>query len=133
MDAFNDLMDEYVKLRKELNDAEDRAKKLEEDRRVLEDGLVKMMISRNIKSQKTTDGVTLTHKVMPVFYVANKENFIADMKKTEYAVLIKEDVNWQTLQSTMKQLQEGGDPLFDKFMENVTKQDKNTISLRGVK
>lgn len=149
-DVLNEIKTRYIVAYTnwaKLEIALDEAKTLKTQ---LEQQLSSILISKNLKSLKTDDGVTLTSVTKKEWYVKSdlKTEFLDDIRKIGDGDLIKSDVNWQTLQSTInlyessvKKKNEGNATdidiemaaKFDTLEKYLDQKDKRQIKVTGIK
>lgn len=101
------LSQELIDCRLAIMEHEASVKKLEVQEEALEASLSQQMIAKNLKSIRRKDGILLTSLIAESFYIKGecKENFFVILKKDPNdAGLIKEEMNWKTLQGYMETL-----------------------------
>lgn len=104
---IEELSQKLIDVRIALLEHAAAVKKLEETEEAIEASLSKQMIAKNLKSIRRKDGILLTSMVSESFYIKGecKENFFGVLKTyPDDKNLIKEEMNWKTLQGYMETL-----------------------------
>lgn len=146
-EKFTELQNEYIEAYSEKIRLDNRLKEVSELEKQLAQQLSTLMIAKRLKSVKNDKGIGIS-SIKQVQYFAKaetKETFFETLEELGEGALVKRDVNWQTLQSTMKTLkaakdnEEGGEIFaqmaekYDALLPLVTVSEKNTLRVTGLK
>lgn len=138
------LIAEFVKLKKQKKKAESMLEKAKEDISKLEGNLCTVMLSKEMKSLRLTNGILVSVGEKLEFFIdpEKKVAFFKHLKKINEDGMITTQVNYQTLQGYMggfmKQLKnetisKQDQKKFDKLKTFMNERKRNTASVTGLK
>lgn len=137
IEQANETADNLISVRKKIISLKKELDALESDREMLEMSLSTMMITLGIKSIKREDGVSLISLQKSDFYMVpeKKIDFFAWLKQEGKGGVIKEDINYKTLQSFIAEEAQTEGGKYSEIIDQkfVSKSDHYTVQVRGLR
>lgn len=129
MDIFK-LADELKQLRDVKKEAELNVKEINAEIKKKETQLIELMINEEIGSFKRGDHqFFINSRIFASVKAGQKKKLIEWLKKSPYSVMVKEDINSQTLSALIRELDENGD-LPEELSNYVNVFEKQSINIR---